>query len=117
MAKQSSKRYAGTRNALPNAQDNRQAESDNADSTGNGQVGGIGLEKSRNNGTESQKISFNEMVALIVDHNACYRTDLVSRAWFPEASESQWIGTNCADVPVLDGDAGYTLTTGERINL
>lgn len=122
MARKPSKSKPRPRNAVSDVKANGQIEGDDAGSAGDGQAGTVGLAVSGNAGTESQK-DYSELVAIVVAHNKNGDKPLISRVWHPEGQgetwkeTSMWIGTNYADVPVLNGKASYQLSTGEIIEL
>jgi hypothetical protein len=104
--------------------------SGNVDAEGEKVISGlVGLEKTRPVWEKAAAIAINDaftfdaLVNAVTAHNEECRIDLVSRAFHPKGKGENWketdvwIGTNCADVPVLQGKASYQLSTGEIVEI
>jgi hypothetical protein len=128
MGKQSGKRRTSAGSTVPNGQNAGQVEAVATVSDGNRQDGAAGLEASGDDSTENEThdtglVTYAELVAIVVKHNETNETALISRAFHPDGKgenwkeTDMWIGTNYADVPVLNGKASYQLSTGEIVEL
>jgi hypothetical protein len=122
MGKQSGKRHASTGNPLPNVEVNGQIEASPTVNNGDGQDGSVGLEASGNDSAESQAldtglVSLGDFESIIRGHNSVVRADIINRAWHPEAAAGANVQTNVSDVPLLEGNASYQLSTGEIVEL
>lgn len=93
-----------------------ETESRDADDNGNGQASADRVELPADSSGQVEA-GYAAFTGLIQAHNLSYRSDMIVRAWFPDAKEGASIATICSDVEVLQGDASYQLTTGEIIAL
>jgi hypothetical protein len=112
----------GAGNALLNGESAGQAEAVPTVNNGNWQDGSVGLEASGNDIAESQKVDsglvrLGDIESIIKGHNSIVRSDIINRAWHPEAAAGANVQTNVSDVPLLEGKASYQLSTGEIVEL
>jgi hypothetical protein len=116
MGKQSGKRHASAGNPISNVKADGKVEADAELSHGDGDAGEAGIETSGNDIGQSET-DYAGLVELVKSHNETVRSDIINRAWHPEAKEGSNIQTNLSDVPVLEGKASYQLSTGEIVEI
>jgi hypothetical protein len=122
MGKQSGKRPSSAGINVPNVKDAGEIQAGSTVNDGDGQDGSVGLEASGDVGAESKAdssglVTLGDFESIIKGHNSIVRSDIINRAWHPEAAAGANVQTNVSDVPLLEGKAAFQLSTGEIVEL